>query len=334
MSNDTILGAPENGATTAAENRITKALHNTLHKRNAMGSSKHLAKQESRRNYLLEHGSLKNWNPSKLEGIYSRKTLGTYLDRVAGFGKFCAEHGAKRLGDLTDAMGEEYLRALAESGASDWTIATTASAINKAMNWSLAPSKLGLPKRRKKNITRSRDPRTHDTRDFSAYEDQIVFAKATGVRRMSVTVVRPCDCVRNETGMVVGVHVTEKGGKHRVAPVLNAHRDAITTIVNNAIAKNGETAPIFDSYDIHIDNHRFRAEFAAALLHQLEDERAAGQPLFGGAFALKDYCHLKGKDAKRKNTTAGHDTDLLGAVSGALGHNRIEVVLGHYLYLY
>ena len=31
MSNDTILGAPENGATTAAENRITKALHNALY---------------------------------------------------------------------------------------------------------------------------------------------------------------------------------------------------------------------------------------------------------------------------------------------------------------
>lgn len=334
MSNDTILGAPENGATLGAAKRLNKSLQNSLYAKNALGSSKHEAKQHSRKEYFSEHGTLKGWNPSKLDGIYSRRTMETYLNVMPKFAQYCANRSAKRLSDLNEAMGEDYLRYLSEQGKSNWSISTASSALNKALDWELSPTKLGLSKRSKKDITRSRIARAHDSRDFSAYEDQIFFAKATGVRRMSVTVVRPCDCVRNETGTVVGVHVIEKGGKHRVAPVLNTHRDTITAMVNTAIAKNGETAPIFDSYDIHIDNHRFRAEFAAALLHQLEDERVAGQSLFGGAFALKDYCRLKGKDAKRKNTTAGHDTDLLGAVSGALGHNRIEVVLGHYLYLY
>ena len=151
---------------------------------------------------------------------------------------------------------------------------------------------------------------------------------------MSMTVVRPCDCVRDANGTVIGVHVTEKGGRHRIAPVRNDYRQKITDIVDKAAMENGEDSPIFARYDKHIDNHRFRAEYAAALLHQLEDERAAGQPLFGGAFRLSDYCHLRGKDAKRKAVTSGHDTDLLGAVSGALGHNRLEIITRHYLYLY
>ena len=87
-----------------------------------------------------------------------------------------------------------------------------------------------------------------------------------------------------------------------------------------------------DSYDIK--NHRLRAEYASKLLHQLENERTEGKPLFGGEFPLSDYCCLKGKDKKRGPKTKEHDTDLVAAVSGALGHNRVEVVLRHYMYLY
>ena len=135
-------------------------------------------------------------------------------------------------------------------------------------------------------------------------------------------------------GTRIGVSVIEKGGRHRVAPVLAACRADITRIVDQAAQTRGANAPIFDRYDGHIDNHRYRAEYAGALLHQLEDERASGRPLFGGAFPLRDYAHLRGRDAKRRAVTQGHDTDLLAAVSGALGHARIDVVLRHYLYCY
>ena len=335
MSDDIRIGAASRApAPVGAEKRISKSLIHNLLTQRKMGFSKHEAKLKAREEYQAEHGNLKGYNPTKVDGIYSRATMTTYVNEMPSFARYCASQGAKRIGEITVEMGEAYLKGLHASGKSDWSIATAAAAINKAMGWSLSPRKVGLPVRRKENITRSRVARKHDSRNFTKYEPQITFAKGTGVRRMSVTVVRPCDCVRDTEGMVIGVHVTEKGGRHRVAPVLNASRDAITTIVNNAIAENAEDAPIFTKYDIHIDNHRLRAEYAAALLHQLEGERAAGQPLFGGAFAPKDYCHLRGKDAKRKEKTSGHDTDLLGAVSGALGHNRIEIMLRHYLYLY
>lgn len=334
MSDNNFGAARRAPALTGAEKRLCKSLTHNLLAQSKMGHSKHEAKLKARDEYRAEHGDLKGYNPTKVDGIYSRATMTTYVNEMPSFAHYCTSQGAKRIGEITVEMGEAYLKGLHTDGKSDWSIATAAAAINKATGWSLSPRKLGLPVRRKEHIIRSRLPCEHDKRDFTKYEHQITFAKGTGVRRMSVTVVRPCDCVRNAEGMVIGVHVTEKGGRHRVAPLLNDYRGKITEIVDLAIEANGESAPIFAKYDTHIDNHRFRAEYAAALLHQLEEERAAGHPLFGGAFKLSDYCRLKGKDAKRKAVTSGHDTDLLGAISGALGHNRIEIVLRHYLYLY
>ena len=332
---DNIFGAARRApAPTGAEKRLCKGLTHNLLAQSKMGTSKHEAKLMARESYLAEHGDLVGYNPAKVDGIYSRGTMTTYVGEMPSFAHFCAGRGAKRMSDLTENMGEEYLQKLHADGKSDWSIATASAAINKAMGWHLSPSELGLPKRQKENITRSRHPREHDKRDFAKYAPQITFTKGTGVRRMSVTVVRPCDCVRDADGTVIGIQVREKGGRRRIAPVLTDYRKQITEIVDKATAEQGENVPIFSSYDIHIDNHRFRAEYAAALLHQLEEERAAGHPPFGGAFALQDYCHLKGKDAMRKAKTAGHDTDLIGAVSGALGHNRIEIMLRHYLYLY
>ncbi len=318
----------------SATKRLTKGLQHNLYAQSKLGQSKHAAKEAAKEKYLEEHGDLKGYNPGKVDGIFSVGTLTTYLNEMPAFAKFCAERNVNRMSDLKEEMGADYLKAMNEAGKSAWSISTASAAINKSMGWTLSPSELGLKARQKKDIVRSRLPREHDKRDFSGDELQTVFARGTGIRRMSVTVARPCNCVRDANGMVIGVHVTEKGGRHRLAPVLNDYRKAITDIVDRAAAENGEDAPIFTTYDDHIDNHRFRAEYAAALLHQLEDERAAGQPLFGGAFALEDYCRLRGKDAKRKDKTAGHDTDLLGAVSGALGHNRLEIITRHYLYLY
>ena len=140
--------------------------------------------------------------------------------------------------------------------------------------------------------------------------------------------------MRNDNGVVVGVWLCEKGGKVRLAPVLHEYKAEVTEIVDRLTNERGYDVPLFDSYGGHVRNHRLRAEYAAALLHQMEAARAAGEPLFGGEFPITDYCRLKGKDKKRGPKTQGHDTDLVAAVSGALGHNRVEVVLRHYMYLY
>jgi|GEM_PF-1948823 len=321
-------------------NRIEKSLRFQLNELDHIGRSKHADKQAERAAYLHEHGNLRGWNPARLPWIYSKGTMATYKRQMKPFAVFCAEAGARRVGVITQEMGEAYLRKLHAEGKSAWSISTAASAINKAMGWSLSPKALDLPSRGKMDIRRCRDKEAYTDMEYAKYRDQITIARAVGARRESIyneddpeKMIRANRCVRNDEGDVVGIWLLEKGGKVRCAPVLNRYRGEVTEIVDRISTVRGDDAPLFDSYGGHVRNHRLRAEYAAALLHQLESERLAGKPLFGGEFPLRDYFRLRGKDRKRGKKSGGHDTDLLGAVSGALGHNRIEVIIRHYLYL-
>lgn len=336
MTNSNTPESRKRGILSGAARRIFKSLQHFLFAQTKFGCSKHRAKQAARDKYLAEHSSLRGYNPAKVDGIYSCRTLCTYLDWVRRFALYSVEYyGAKRVSDLTEQMGEQYLLHLHSRKLSSWTIYTAASAINKATGWTLSPRRLGIPKRMKADIKQNRTPRTYDAAIIAANSDQMLIAQASGVRRMSMTQIRPIDCVRDATtGTVIGIKVKEKGGKHRIAPILLAHQRAVSDIVNRALVQNGETAPLFSRYSTRINSHRFRAAYAAQLLHQLENEYAAGRPLFGGAFELSDYCRLCGKDKQRKAKTAGHETILLACCSGALGHNRVSVILGHYLYCY
>jgi len=91
--------------------------------------------------------------------------------------------------------------------------------------------------------------------------------------------------------------------------------------------------PLFDTYDSHIDNHAFRSEYATALMYQLESERAAKIALCGGDFDPRTLVNLRGKDAETDAPYRGHDREICGMVSGALGHNRLEIVFQNYLRL-
>ena len=336
MTNSNTSESRKRGALSGAARRIFKSLQHLLFAQTKFGCSKHRAKQAARDKYLAEHGSLRGYNPAKVDGIYSCSTLRTYLNWMRRFALYCVEYyGAKRISDLTERMGEQYLIHLHSRKLSSWTIYTAASAINKATGWTLSPRRLGIPKRMKANIKQNRTPRTYNAAIIAANSDQMLIARASGIRRMSMTQIRPIDCVRDSTtGTVIGIMVKEKGGKRRIAPILLVHQKAISDIVNRALIQNGETAPIFTRYSTRINTHHLRAEYAAQLLLQLEAEYAAGRPLFGGAFELRDYCHLRGKDKQRRAKTAGHETVLLACCSGALGHNRVSVILGHYLHCY
>ncbi len=74
-----------------------------------------------------------------------------------------------------------------------------------------------------------------------------------------------------------------------------------------------------------------RLSSLSCLLCQLENERAAGQALFGGDFDPQSLINLKGRDAESDSLYRGHDRDICAMVSGALGHNRLSVVFEHYI---
>ncbi len=264
-----------------------------------------------------------------VEGIFSFKTMESYCQTAKEFSVWASNHGCKKASDISRELAGQYLKERQANGKSAWTVSKDMSALNKIFNYNLSKAELGLKNRSLTDITRSRNETSNDNRSFSKYNDQITFAKGTVCRRQSVTKVRLEDCVRNAEGKVVAVKLTEKGGKTRVAPVLNEYKDKVTEVINKHIS--GEGKPLFNTYDSHIDNHAFRSQYATALMYQLESERAAMVALCGGDFDPRSLVNLRGKDAETDAPYREHDRDICGMVSGALGHNRLEIVFQNYL---
>lgn len=312
-----------------AAKRIFGGLQNRLSKLARFGQSKHEAKQAARESYFKEHGNLEGYNPAKVDGIFSLGTMETYRAAMQPFAKWLSAHKVKNAAQITKAHAAAYLQEREAAGLSSWTVSRDMAAINKVLGFDLSKKELGLRQRKKAEITRSREETENDRRRFGKFQDQITVAKACGCRRASITRITPNDCVRNSRGQVVGIRVVEKGGKERIAPVLNTYKEQVTAIVNKA---QEASKPLFTAYDTHIDNHRFRAEYCSALLKQLEQENSEGKSWFGGDLRAENYIHLSGRDKHCGDTYRGHPTQVVAAVSGAMGHNRLEIIFSHYNY--
>lgn len=311
-----------------AANRINRSLQHRLCEMKRFGESKHEAKEKSKKEYFSAHGSLKGYNPARVEGIFSLRTMQTYRQTAREFSLWAAARDCKNANKITRKILGMYLQERQQKGISPSTVSKDMAALNKMYGYALTKKELNLSVRKKDEFTRSRRLTDNDKRNFSKYKDQISFAKATGCRRQSVLKVKPSDFLRNSKGEVIAVTVTEKGGKTRTAPVLNKYKSQLTDIVNKATSGD---KPIFNEYDSHIDNHAFRAQYASALLAQLEAERWAGKPLCGGDFDTATLINLRGNDGKSTLPYRGHDRDIVAMVSGALGHNRLCVVFDNYI---
>ena len=311
----------------ASKKQLNKSLQHKLSEMARFGQSKHEAKQASRDAYFQKNGSLKGWNPARADGIFSIKTMETYRAAIETASSWFHSNGYKSVDSITPAACTAYLLAREGQGLSAWTISRDMAALNKCFSYSLCKSEIGLRERLQSEAFRSREPNQNDNRDFTKFSDAMTVAQSCGCRRQSVEQLRPSDFLRNEVGTIFAVTLHEKGGKDRIAPILNDYKDKVTEIVNNLQNENDR---LFPKYDTHIDNHDFRAHYAAELLHQLEQERAEGQALCGGDFdILKENCNLRGRDIGDSQYRE-HDRDLVGAVSGSLGHNRLEVVMSSY----
>ncbi len=192
---------------TGAANRINRALQHKLSIQKRFGESKHEAKQAARETFLKVHGNLNGYNSStKVNGIFSIKTMESYRQTAAEFAKWAAGAGLKNAGKITSDLAGRYLQERQLEGKSTWTVSKDMSALNKIFNYSLNKAELGLKNRSLVEITRSRNVTENDKRNFSKFADQIILAKATGCRRESVLQVKPQNFVRNAQGKIIAVN--------------------------------------------------------------------------------------------------------------------------------
>jgi len=254
--------------------------------------------------------------------IHSDGTLDTYKGLSLVYVQWCRRTQAVRhLADL-DARADElvatYLTERMEAGASAHTLATMRSALRMfhrpgfpIAEREAAIARLGadvvIPHRRREEITRSRGHvAMDDAIDLSKHEDLVAFCRAVGPRRRELAALTVGAVGQDEGGLTVEI-ANGKGGKKRTVPVLPGHEDAVIAV----IAGRDPRELIFKSVPVRIDVHSYRREYAQALYTE------AGRRVLPSPHGRLDMATV--------------DRERALYVSRALGHNRIDVVLRHYL---
>ncbi|GCE27539.1 hypothetical protein KDA_30230 [Dictyobacter alpinus] len=274
----------------------------------ATGQSRYQAKQELRRS-LPEPC----W-PMVTEKIYSYSTRKTYQQQVFAFVNWARDtYGIRRLAHLYERLDEVaicYMREQIAAQKSPYTLATQRSALRKVFGNPQLAADVVLPSRAQSRITRSRIPVKQDTHFQPAnWPDVILFARATGLRRAELRdlLVKEVRCPE-ETGPVEVYVRNGKGGKARMVPVLADYEDAIRACMQG----RDPNEHIFEHLPKNMDVQSYRR--ASAQQRYLSHAPDCTLPPTGKRLKPTDY-----------DLTATH------RVSRALGHERTDVVLNHYL---
>ena len=269
-------------------------------------------------------------NPNRCEGIHSVKTADTYRQTAKIFGDYLKTQGVRDIGDITREHVQGFMQSRADLSA--YTHAKDLSAINKILDTRYTPKEFGLQGRSYKDITNNRGLAIRDTSDALRNRQALEFVRAIGMRRESIDRITPADFIRDKNGVCIGCHLIEKGGRPRDAVILEQYRDSITQTVNMA-ALNAPYAPFLTEPDNNSNPHYCRAEYAQALYNDLIQAQEQGRDyyqnmrdVFINEDAMRNACARYHNEIVR-----GFDRDVMAEVSQALGHNRIDVVLYHYL---
>lgn len=304
---------------------VKMQLHNEINSLLRIGESKHQAKQDYKK--YCQENNLK-YNPAKTEGIHSIKTTEAYRQTVNEFSSWLKSNHKeiRNINQIDKSVAYDYLKHREANKCSPWSVSKDMSAINKILKLDLNKKEGNLQQRSYKNITRSRDERQHD-QSYNAknYQDQILLARAFGVRRETVLggSYQAKDVSLYKSNDNVFIRVIEKGGRYRETQCLEQYKDEILKTFNIAESRSLDKSEfqelyktsnnyLFSEYTTKIDNHSFRSEYAVLRYQELlEQKQNQGQEI------LKDYYN--------------YDKELILKVSQELGHNRPAVVVQHYL---
>lgn len=240
--------------------------------------------------------------------MHSHTTRKVYQQHVLAFINWArTTHGITRLAWLdqcADELATQYLTAHVVANRSAYTLQTERAALRLFFgNWSLAAT-VGIPRRTRTTITRSRGPSGHDRHFQSAHwQAHIRFAQACGLRRAELR-----DVYIADNGKLF-VHVENgKGGKAREVPALPGHEQDVLAVIQGRAPHE----KVFDHIPGHMDVHSYRRDSAQRCYLQQAPDKAL--PPSEGRLRRDDY-----------------DPAAAQQVSWVLGHNRLDVMLRHYL---
>lgn len=269
-------------------------------------------------------------NPNKSAGIHSVKTAQTYRSTICTFGDYLKWQGVKNLTDI----GEREVRGFLDSRGdlSAWTLSKDLSAINKVLGTEYTGRDMGIPNRHAGNIRNNRNMGAYHTSDKERNAEQIRFVAATGIRRESIATITPQQAVYGQNGQVIGFNVVEKGGRERCCVVLEGNREWITQLVSDKLTQ-GANKPMLKGVDKNANPHFFRAEYAQNLYNDLLEAKNAKIDYYDGMRErfINEANAERALERYAYDTYKGYTLAVVAEVSQNLGHNRLDVILNHYL---
>jgi len=278
----------------AKNKSLVHQVKEVLYSKLRIGESKHLAKQS------------KEFSG----GIYSWSTYRNYLAKSCAFVKWTKEqHGCISLEESREYV-DKYLRSRIDSGYSPYTQKHIACALAKLYGCSTTDF-IRTQTRHRRDITRSRMGKAK----FSESKNQefVDFCRATGLRRHEIKSLKPENLRYDEsTGRYMLVNIKGKGGRLRDCPILSMK--AAERIQSTPAGQN-----VWGKIPSRADIHSYRADYCKAIYN------THAWPISEIPMRDRYYCR-----SDRKGVV--YDRHAMRIASMALGHNRISVIAGHYLY--
>jgi integrase len=245
--------------------------------------------------------------------IHCHRTRIIYQGWLLQFVSWCRERYQLRHLNQVDARAEElacaYLRERMAEGKSPYTLHSLRSALRLFFGERLLAESITLPPRRREEIRRSRGPVAQDRQFQPAnWQREIQFLESCGLRRSEALTLRVGDVNARSDGRVDIFVYRGKGGRSRLVPVLPGREEAVLAFVRG---RTDPDARVFVRLPSRLDVHALRRSYAQQF-----------------------YRHLSGRELPSpvgKLRPEDYDREAARAVSRALGHNRLDVVLTHYL---
>lgn len=252
--------------------------------------------------YKDEDDSYKNF-------IFSYSTYHTYLKHCVYFTTYCREkHGCKTVEECRQYV-DEYLESRFDL--SPYTVKLDASAIAKLYGCKTTDF-IRTPDRKRADISRSRGEKVRDGH-FSEINHKgfVSFCRSTGLRHHEIEYLHGTDLVKD--GDRYYIHVRKgKGGRSRYVLVIGDVQNVVDLMTAVGEGK------VFEKIPVAADIHGYRRVYAQAYYNMV------ARPLDILPKDQKYYCH-------KDKYGIIDDRNAMLEVSRSLGHNRIDVIAGHYL---
>ena len=307
---------------------VERLFHQTLSNKLVFGQSKKAAKKD------LGFGQ-------STYQIYSVNSYKTYLKQCKQYAKWLKqEKGINKIDDInkTEQYAKEYIQKRMDDGKSIYTVKMERSALGMLYGKQID---IKLPSRTPDQITRSRKETKNDryiSRD-GKYKDVFTIAIATGSRRKDISKL----CVNNFREVDVKLYVyfeRSKGGRDRLTPVLEKYEKDVRDIIEQAKA-DGKTR-LFNHIPKEIDVHGLRREYCQGLYDEIKDNKELRNEILKNYPERRELKTQKDKDGNTVTKEIKSDVykdrsgnvwkrDDIYVLSQALGHNRLDVSITHYL---